>query len=144
MGGEIAFTEPTKPVGPFYDEEQATGLREERGWGLVTSVLVVGILLSLSLPLLSLVDTQQTQSSQERKSESSFNLAEAALESADRRCWVDLPETAERTTSGITRGGFPAVPSASRSHPTPAQPGFLHPPPLGGSGGLDLSTFVHT
>jgi carbamate kinase len=29
-----AFTEPTKPVGPFYDEAQAAQLREERGWTL--------------------------------------------------------------------------------------------------------------
>lgn len=46
----------------------------------MSSVLVVGILISLTLPLLSLVDTQQTQSANERKSESSFNLAEAALD----------------------------------------------------------------
>ena len=57
-------------------------LAKEDGWGLVSSILVVGILISLSLPLLSLVDTQQTQSAQERKSESSFNLAEAALDAA--------------------------------------------------------------
>jgi hypothetical protein len=63
-----------------------TGIRarlsEERGWGLVSSVLVLGILLSLSLPLLSLVDTQQNQSANERKSESSFNLAEGALDAS--------------------------------------------------------------
>ncbi len=57
-----------------------TQLAEERGWALVTSILVVGILISLSLPLLSLVDTQQAQTAHERKSESSFNLAEGALD----------------------------------------------------------------
>jgi type II secretory pathway pseudopilin PulG len=55
-------------------------LSDERGWGLVSSVLVIGILLSLSLPLLSLVDSQQMHTARERKSESSFNLAEAALD----------------------------------------------------------------
>lgn len=59
-----------------------TRLRDERGWGLVSSVLVVGILISLSLPLLSLVDNQQRQTTHERKSESSFNLAEAALDAS--------------------------------------------------------------
>ena len=59
-----------------------TRLRDERGWGLVSSVLVVGILLSLSLPLMSLVDGQQLQSAHERKSESSFNLAEGALDAS--------------------------------------------------------------
>ena len=57
-------------------------LIDERGWGLISSVLVVGILISLSLPLLSLVDAQQSQSAHERKSESSFNLAEAALDAS--------------------------------------------------------------
>jgi len=57
-------------------------LAEERGWALVTSILVIGILVALSLPLLSLVDTQQAQTAHERKSESSFNLAEAALDAS--------------------------------------------------------------
>jgi len=57
-------------------------LADERGWALLTSILVVGILLALSLPLLSLVDTQQAQTANERKSESSFNLAEGALDAA--------------------------------------------------------------
>ena len=30
-----AFARPTKPVGPFYDEERARRLEEERGWTLV-------------------------------------------------------------------------------------------------------------
>lgn len=30
-----AFAEPTKPIGPFYDEEQAQRLRDENGWTVV-------------------------------------------------------------------------------------------------------------
>jgi carbamate kinase len=30
-----AFREPTKPIGPFYDEAQARTLEQERGWQLV-------------------------------------------------------------------------------------------------------------
>jgi carbamate kinase len=30
-----AFQEPTKPIGPFYSEEQASSLERERGWRLV-------------------------------------------------------------------------------------------------------------
>jgi len=30
-----AFAEPTKPVGPFYDEERARGLERDRGWQIV-------------------------------------------------------------------------------------------------------------
>jgi type II secretory pathway pseudopilin PulG len=89
-------------------------LSEERGWGLVSSVLVVGILLSLALPLLSLVDTQQLQSAQERKSESSFNLSEAALDAEVFVLGKDWPTTAT--------GAYPAactVASASLNCPSP-------------------------
>jgi carbamate kinase len=30
-----AFDKPTKPIGPFYDQERAAQLRDERGWQLV-------------------------------------------------------------------------------------------------------------
>lgn len=33
--GDPAFTEPVKPIGPFYDEEQARLLRDENGWTIV-------------------------------------------------------------------------------------------------------------
>lgn len=68
-------------------------LREESGWALGSSVLVVGILLSLSLPLMSLVDTQQRQSAHERRSESSFNLAEGAFDAAVFALAKDWPGT---------------------------------------------------
>jgi carbamate kinase len=31
-----AFDRPTKPIGPFYSEEQAEGLQRDRGWALVS------------------------------------------------------------------------------------------------------------
>jgi carbamate kinase len=33
--GDPAFTEPTKPIGPFYSRDQAQHLESERGWRLV-------------------------------------------------------------------------------------------------------------
>ncbi len=33
--GDPAFAEPVKPIGPFYDEEQAGLLRDENGWTIV-------------------------------------------------------------------------------------------------------------
>ena len=57
-------------------------ISDERGWALVSSVLVLGILVALTLPLISLVDNQTRQSVHERKSESSFNLTEAAFDVA--------------------------------------------------------------
>lgn len=54
-------------------------LRSERGSALITSLLVIGIMLSISLPLMSVVDTQQRATSGARLHESSFNLTDAVL-----------------------------------------------------------------
>ena len=54
-------------------------VRSERGSALVTSLLVMGIMLSIALPLMSIVDTQQRVTSAARLHESSFNLTDAVL-----------------------------------------------------------------
>jgi len=54
-------------------------LESERGSGLVTSLLVIGIMMSIALPLLSIVDTQQRVGAGARLTESSFNLTDAVL-----------------------------------------------------------------
>jgi len=54
-------------------------LRREEGTALLTTILVMSIMLVLGFALLSVVDTQTTQTRQERQSESAFNLAEATL-----------------------------------------------------------------
>jgi Tfp pilus assembly protein PilX len=56
-------------------------LGQERGWALVTTILVMAILAAIALPLMTMVDTQQAGSAAERKSEGSFNVSEAALNS---------------------------------------------------------------
>jgi len=35
-GNDAAFAEPTKPIGPFYSEEEAHRLERERGWNVVS------------------------------------------------------------------------------------------------------------
>ena len=70
-------------------------LSDERGWALVSSVLVLGILVALTLPLISLVDNQTRQSVHERKSESSFNLAEGAFDVAVFAIGSEWPAVAE-------------------------------------------------
>jgi type II secretory pathway pseudopilin PulG len=92
-------------------------LSDERGWGLVSSVLVVGILISLSLPLLSLVDTQQNQSANERKSESSFNLAEAALDASMFVLGKDWP--------ALASGAYPGTCSATSTELNCPSPDLL-------------------
>lgn len=52
---------------------------EERGWALVTAIIVMGLMLSIGLAGFSYVDQQQRQSRTERVREASFNLAEGAM-----------------------------------------------------------------
>jgi type II secretory pathway pseudopilin PulG len=92
-------------------------LSAERGWGLVSAILVVSILLSLSLPLLSLVDVQQNQSANERKSESSFNLAEAALDASMFVLGKDWP--------ALGTGAYPATCSSTSTSLNCPSPSLL-------------------
>lgn len=90
-------------------------LADERGWALVTSLLVLGIMLSLALPLMTMVDTQQQASSQERRHEGSFNLAEAVLNAQVFVLSGDWPTTAtESWPASCTEG------STSLKCPAPA------------------------
>src|SRR3712207_2978474 len=57
-------------------------LQREEGWAIVVSIAVMGVMLGLGLGVFAHVQGQQKQSGDERVSESSFNLAEAALNSA--------------------------------------------------------------
>jgi len=55
-------------------------LTEERGWALVTAIIVMGLLLTIGLATLSWTDTGTKRSGEERVLESTFNLGEAVLE----------------------------------------------------------------
>jgi Tfp pilus assembly protein PilX len=54
--------------------------RHEDGFVVVLAVVVMGLMLGLGLAALSMTDTQQRKSRHERERESSFNLAEGALQ----------------------------------------------------------------
>jgi hypothetical protein len=67
--------------------------KDERGWALLVAMVVMALLLGLGLATLALVDTQQSQSRQQRIRESSFNLAEGMLYSSSQilaRRWPSL------------------------------------------------------
>jgi Tfp pilus assembly protein PilX len=53
--------------------------RDDDGFALVTALIILTVMVSLGLSLLFLTDNQQKASSREQASESSFNVAEAAL-----------------------------------------------------------------
>lgn len=55
-------------------------MRREEGWTVVTAVMVLMLMMSFGLAAYATVDTQTDVSRQERNRESSFNLAEGALQ----------------------------------------------------------------
>ena len=54
-------------------------LRAERGWAMVTAIILMTIMMGTVLAAFAFVDAQQRESGVERTRESSFNLAEGAL-----------------------------------------------------------------
>lgn len=54
-------------------------LREEDGWALAASIVLLATMLIVGLALLTVVDTQSRASAWERQTDSAFNLAEGAL-----------------------------------------------------------------
>jgi len=53
--------------------------RREDGWALVTAMILLTVMLGSTLALVTFMDTQSTQTRKSRNRETSFNLAEAAL-----------------------------------------------------------------
>lgn len=71
--------------------------RSEQGYALVTAIVLLSIMLSLGLAIFAYSDGQTTQTRTERVRESSFNLAERALEQQTfklSRSWAGSPNTA--------------------------------------------------
>ena len=70
---------------------------EEGGWAAVTAIVLTSIMLVMGLALLATVDTQGNQTRVQRNAESSFNLAEAALNAEAfliSRSWPNTPPAA--------------------------------------------------
>jgi Tfp pilus assembly protein PilX len=52
---------------------------EQGGWALVTTMILLGVMTAGGMATVTIMDTQTQQSAQERRRETAFNLAEAAL-----------------------------------------------------------------
>lgn len=77
--------------------------RSEQGYALVTAIVLMSIMLTLGLAIYAYSDGQTTQTRAERVRESSFNLAERALEQQTfklSRAWAGAPETAYPASCG--------------------------------------------
>jgi hypothetical protein len=94
-------------------------LQSERGTAIVMAIVLMSMMVAVGLAAYSFVDTQQTESVRERQRESSFNLAEAALNSQSfvlSRRWAGAASSYAATTPTCSDAGGVAV-----ECPDPAQ-----------------------
>jgi Tfp pilus assembly protein PilX len=78
-------------------------LVDERGFAVVTAIMVVGIMLALGLSAYAYVGSQTSQSSDERVRERSFNLSESALNSAANFLSTNWPTPANPYPTSCTQ-----------------------------------------
>jgi Tfp pilus assembly protein PilX len=88
-------------------------LSEERGFAVVTAIMVVGIMLALGLSAYAYVGSQTSQSRDERVRETAFNLSESALNSTANFLSTKWPTPANPYPSSCNQA------STSASCPSP-------------------------
>jgi hypothetical protein len=94
-------------------------LRSERGTAIVLAIVLMTMMIAVGLAAYSFVDTQQVETMRERQRESSFNLAEAALNSQSfvlSRRWAGAATSFATTSPTCSNAGGVAV-----QCPDPAQ-----------------------
>jgi Tfp pilus assembly protein PilX len=77
-------------------------LANDEGWVLMTAIILMGVMLSVGLALLSVVDTQSNASGKQRKGDSAFNYAEGALNSTAFLLSRSWPDDQTLTPNGTT------------------------------------------
>jgi Tfp pilus assembly protein PilX len=75
---------------------------EQGGWAVVTAIVLLSVMLIMGLGLLALVDTQAKRSGKERVNDSTFNLAEGALNAEAFLISRSWPSTAPAATTCST------------------------------------------
>lgn len=93
-----------------------TRASEEGGWILVTAISLMAVMLVVALASMSIVDTQQTRTREQRERESSLNLAEGALYAQGFQLAGSWPSTA---ATAVAQDCSSTVPAATC--PTAAQ-----------------------
>jgi Tfp pilus assembly protein PilX len=87
-------------------------LRGERGTAIIVAIALMTMMIAVGLAAFSFVDTQQTESMRERQRESSFNLAEAVLNSQSftlSRRWAGSATSYATTSPTCSNGAGVAV-----------------------------------
>jgi Tfp pilus assembly protein PilX len=94
-------------------------LNSERGTAIIMAIVLMTMMVGVGLAAYSFVDQQQVETTRERQRESSFNLAEAALNSQSfvlSRRWAGAPTAYATTTPTCSNAG-----GATIQCPDPAQ-----------------------
>jgi Tfp pilus assembly protein PilX len=98
--------------------------REEQGFALITAIILLTVILGLGAALLTFSDHQQTASLREQASESSFNVAEAALNAQVgqlSRAWPAKKEEAYpsvcTSSTSTETNGCPTAASLNAAYP---------------------------
>ncbi|HEX4344476.1 MAG TPA: hypothetical protein VHZ31_02840, partial [Solirubrobacteraceae bacterium] len=101
-----------------------TRLREDqRGSALITAILATALMLALGTALLSIVDTEASQSAGERTRDRAFNLAESVLNSEAfvlGRSWPASTPTPNPVTCSVSGAGFGDTLGSTSPTPTAA------------------------
>jgi len=88
-------------------------VREESGFALISALMLTLVMLALGFGILATTDTQQSVSGGERKRESSFNIAEAALNAQAAQLSRGWPSTSSAPTSCVPSSTDTACPEPS-------------------------------
>jgi Tfp pilus assembly protein PilX len=97
--------------------------RNDDGFALATAVMLLAVMMGLGLGLLLLTDNQQRASAREQASESSFNVAEGALNAQVgqlARSWPGKKELAlpsKCTSASLAESGCPSAGSMNAGYP---------------------------
>jgi Tfp pilus assembly protein PilX len=76
--------------------------RDEGGWALVSAVMLLAVMIALGLGLAATIDVQSKEGGTQRKRETVFNVAEAALNAQARAVGYQWPGKGTATTPFVT------------------------------------------
>lgn len=99
-------------------------MRDEQGSALITALLLTVVMLGLGLALLSVVDTQASESGTDRSRDRAFNLAESVLTSEAfvlGRNWPDTQPAGNPACSAMNAGFSDAIDNSGAATPEVAR-----------------------
>lgn len=104
-----------------------TGTRDERGFALITAIILLTVLLGLGAAMLTFTDSQQKASLREQASETSFNVSEAALNAQVGQLSRSWPTAESAETKAVEAGCTSETETSTDYCPTKASINAAYP-----------------